>query len=83
MSRENAAAKARRLLVEARVRILSANEDNGHVSAEVRGDTARVYAVDYEAGEGGWSCTCPARGACAHLQAVQLIFVVAPRSADG
>jgi uncharacterized Zn finger protein len=81
MSRESAALKARRLLVEGRVRVLSANEDDGYVSAEVRGDSARVYAVSYEAGDGGWRCDCPTRGACSHVRAVQLICVVEPRKA--
>jgi uncharacterized Zn finger protein len=76
--RENAAVKARRLLVEGRVRVLAADEDGGHVAAEVRGDSACIYAVTYEAGA-GWRCDCPTLGVCSHIRAVQLVVVVEPR----
>ena len=82
MTRENAAAKARRLLVEGRIRILSASEDDGFVSAEVRGDSARVYTVSHEANDGGWRCDCATRGVCSHIAAVQLIVVCQPRRAQ-
>jgi uncharacterized Zn finger protein len=77
--RETVAVKARRLLVEGRVRIVAASEDDGHVAAEVRGDTARVYAVSFDAGDGGWSCSCAARTGCSHVRALQLVTVVEPR----
>jgi uncharacterized Zn finger protein len=76
--RENAATKGCRLLVEGRVRVLEASEDGGYVSAEVRGDSARIYVVSYEAGE-GWRCDCPTFGVCSHIRAVQLVVVVEPR----
>jgi uncharacterized Zn finger protein len=74
--RESAHDKARRLLVEGRVRIVSASEDNGLVSAEVRGDSARVYAVSYEPANGGWHCNCPSRGVCSHIRSLMLVVVV-------
>jgi uncharacterized Zn finger protein len=75
--RESAHTKGRRLLVEGRVRILSANEDQGYVSAEVRGDSARIYIVTFEAE--GWRCDCPTLGVCSHQKAVQLVVVCQPR----
>jgi uncharacterized Zn finger protein len=78
---ENTHTKARRLLTEGRIRVLSANEDDGFLAAEVRGDSARVYVVSYESGGGGWSCDCPTRGVCSHLRAVQLVTVRQPREA--
>jgi uncharacterized Zn finger protein len=77
--RENAHVKARRLLVEGRLRVLSANEDDGYVAAEVRGDSARVYTVSYE--DGSWRCDCATLGVCSHIKAVQLITVCQPREA--
>jgi hypothetical protein len=76
---ENVSTKARRLLTEGRVRILEAHEDDGVVSAAVRGDSGRVYTTSYDAS--GWFCTCSARGRCSHVQAVQLVVVVEPREA--
>ena len=77
--RENAALKARRLLVEGRVRILAAHEDHGYLSAQVRGDSARVYVVSYEATT-GWTCSCPAISVrCSHVLACQLLVVMEPR----
>ncbi len=76
--RENAATKGRRLLVEGRVRLLHVDEDAGHVTAEVRGDSGCVYTVSYDAG--GWSCDCPTLGVCSHIRACQLVVVMEPRS---
>lgn len=67
-SRENAASKARRYLVEGRVVIEIAGRAG--VVALVRGDGTH-HRVSYD--RGGWYCTCPARGRCAHLLAVGLI----------
>jgi hypothetical protein len=70
--REDAAVKARRLLAEARVRVLDANEDDGVMQAEVRGDSGDVYACGWD--HEGAFCDCPARSqACAHLRALWLI----------
>ncbi len=74
--------KARRLLTEGRVRVLNANEDDGFVSAEVRGDSARIYTVSYDAGDNGWRCSCPTVGVCSHIRTVMLIVVCEPREAS-
>jgi hypothetical protein len=72
-SRENAAAKARRLLVEGRVRITGVAPYQ--VSAVVRGDSAAVYDVRYDGRS--WSCACDAYSTlCSHVQAVMLVTVV-------
>jgi uncharacterized Zn finger protein len=76
--REDARTKASRYLVEARVRILTASEDGGYVSAEVRSDHSVVYVVAFT--EGAWTCTCPAfNPSCAHVLAVQRVVVFSPR----
>jgi uncharacterized Zn finger protein len=77
LTRENAATKARRLLGEGRVRVLASSEREGYVSAQVRGDSAAIYGCGYE--EGAWWCSCPAKGACSHMLALQLIVVLGPR----
>ncbi len=77
--RENADLKARRLLVEARLRILEAHEDDGAVVAECRGDSGAMYKVGYD-GERGWWCSCPTLGPrCSHVRALQLVVVMEPR----
>jgi uncharacterized Zn finger protein len=79
VSRENAAAKARRLLAEGRVRVVDVDVHAGTVAAEVRGDSGFTYSVGH--GEGGrWSCPCEALGSrCSHVQAVQLVVAFEPR----
>ena len=66
--RESAAVKAGRYLVEGRVVVELAAP--GVFSATVRG-AGDVHLVEF--GRGGWSCTCPARGLCAHLVAAHRI----------
>jgi uncharacterized Zn finger protein len=78
--RESAHVKARRLLVEGRLRVLSASEDDGYVTAEIRGDSARVYVVSYD--DGGWRCDCATLGVCSHIKAAQLVVVCQPREAQ-
>jgi uncharacterized Zn finger protein len=68
MHRESVTDKAHRYLLEGRVVVSLAAP--GVVSATVRGD-AEIHRVTYE--RGGWNCTCPARGRCAHLLAVGLV----------
>jgi uncharacterized Zn finger protein len=70
MPRENAEAKGRRYLVEGRVYVQQVN--GHHVLARVRG-SGEMHTVTGDAW--GWRCTCPARGTCSHLVAVQLIAV--------
>ena len=72
MPRENAQAKARRYLAEARLIVTAVNEHQ--VTAICRGGGA-LYELRF--GRGGWSCTCPAKTTCSHLIALQL--VTAPR----
>lgn len=70
MPRENYQAKGARYIVEGRVTVDVVARAAVH--ARVKG-TGEVY--DVTATEWGWSCTCPARGPCAHLYAVQLVTV--------
>ena len=71
--REGVDAKGSRYLVEARLRVLQVNEEDGVVMAECRGD-GRVYSLGY--GQSGWFCSCPARGRCAHLKALGRVVVM-------
>ncbi len=73
MPREDAPAKARRLLQEARVNLTRVDEDV--IEAVVRGDSAAVYAVTWHRGR-GWSCSCPAWSfRCSHVLALMLVTV--------
>jgi hypothetical protein len=77
--RETVDAKARRYLVEARVRVLQCDEDAGVIEAEVRGD-CRIYSTGRD-GE-GWYCTCAARTVdCSHVRALRLVTILEPREA--
>lgn len=80
MSRENTALKARRLLAEGRVRLLHIEEENGIVTAEVRGDSGRMYVVSHQPGY-DWACDCQTRGRCSHITSLMLVCVLAPRQA--
>lgn len=72
LGRENAATRALRLLIEARV-MIKRIDDRG-VLAEVRGDSGSLRTVTFEIDR--WFCDCPARGErCAHVRAVQLVTV--------
>ena len=68
-------AKAGRLLADGRVFIRWSTPEL--VAAVVRGDTG-IYDVRLERGR--WSCPCPARQTCSHLEAVMRVTVpeVAP-----
>lgn len=71
MTRENAQAKARRYLVEARIHVLRVDETV--VIAIARGDGAFWWC-----GHDGtkWHCDCPARSLnCAHLYALRSVTV--------
>lgn len=72
--KETVAAKAGRYLAEGRVIVRALDEAAGIVSADVRGGGA-VYTVA-RTRDTGWVCTCPARGTCCHLTAVQLVVAV-------
>lgn len=67
--RESVEAKAARLLVAGALSVVEV-VPGGRVRAVVDGDHDRYHVV-WEAGE--WSCSCPARGACSHLEALRLV----------
>jgi uncharacterized Zn finger protein len=75
--RENAATRARRLLVEGRVQIRRCDERG--VLADVRGDTGVLRRVLWDAHAEMWSCGCPARSRCAHVLAVAAVVVAEVR----
>jgi hypothetical protein len=70
--RETADVKARNLLANGLVTIHSAGP--WFVAATVHGSSG-LYITGYE--HGGWHCTCPCRGRCSHIIAVQLTTDVA------
>jgi hypothetical protein len=72
-SRENARAKALRLLVSGRVKIVDKSGD--HVAAEVLGDS-RVWRVSHADDGHGWACSCPARRYCSHRIAVAMVVTL-------
>jgi hypothetical protein len=76
MSRETFQEKARRYLVEGRVRILACDEEDGTAQGEVRGHGA-IYTVSHD--ETGWECDCLARTECAHIAAIKCVTVLKPR----
>lgn len=75
MPREDASAKARRLLAEGRVTVRRLADDA--IEANVHGDSARVYHVCWS--PRCWDCGCDAASIrCSHVRAVQLV-VLEPR----
>jgi len=66
--RENAQAKARRLLCEGRVVIDLAR--GRYIRAYVRGDSGTFYEIVHD--KGTWSYPCPS-SRCSHVLAVQLV----------
>jgi uncharacterized Zn finger protein len=73
MSRENAAAKGRRYLVEGRLTVRQGS--HAGVVAFVRGDSGLVYRAEWSS-DLGWLCNCLARtDQCAHLVALRLVTV--------
>ena len=78
MTRENAQAKGRRLLVEGRLRVLCV-EGSGLILAECRGDSGEMYRIQYDPERMRWYCTCPAKGVCSHLVALQLVVTLPVR----
>jgi uncharacterized Zn finger protein len=70
-SRENAEAKGRRYLTEGRLTL--ERVDASGVRATCRGGGV-IYDVAWAPGD-GWSCSCPARGRCAHRVALELVVV--------
>ncbi len=73
-ARENVEVKARRYLGESRLTVLQVDGD--HVEAECRG-TGEVHRLGHHPRyRNGWWCSCPARGRCCHLAALQLVIVI-------
>ncbi len=66
--RENARAKGLRYLIEGRLVVNLVDEFE--VRAICRGQGA-LWRVGWR--EGVWYCTCPAKGRCAHLVALQSV----------
>lgn len=69
--RENVDAKGRRLLTEGR--LLVKKVDGRMIVAQCRGDHGEMYDLGHDPKNGQWRCTCPARGRCSHLVALQLV----------
>lgn len=61
--------KASRYLVEGRLIVTRVDEER--IAARCRGAGA-VYLLGFD-GPDGWWCSCPARHACAHVLALQLV----------
>lgn len=71
MAREGAEAKARRYLTEGRLLVQAVTDTR--IAATVRGDGA-LYRAGHNPVD-RWHCSCPARGRCAHVLALQLVTV--------
>jgi hypothetical protein len=70
-TRENVEDKGRRYLAEARLTVTKVDGDV--VLAECRG-AGQVHQCGHQPRR-GWHCSCPARGICSHLTALQLVTV--------
>ena len=71
MARESAATKARRYLTEGRVVVTRAEPNRA--GAIVRGD-GHLWHVTVNGPH--WTCTCPCRQRCSHMQAVGLVTAI-------
>jgi hypothetical protein len=74
--REAVDVKARRYLIEGRLRILDVTATS--VMSHCVGDSAAIYDCGFANDD--WFCNCPAVGRCAHVAALQLT-VFRPREA--
>lgn len=70
VGRENAEGKGRRYLSEGRLTVELV--DGRKVVASCRG-ADDIYNLGFDPRARAWRCTCPARGRCAHLVALQLV----------
>ena len=76
-SRESAADKALRLLVEGRLMVQEVNPVTRYVLAECRGDSGKVYTLGHDPGKREWRCSCAEyKGDCSHLIALKLVVVL-------
>ena len=76
MSRETVEAKAARYVCAGR--LIVTEVAGGRMSATCRGG-GELYRLGFVRGQ--WFCSCPARGVCSHLLALQLV-TVQPRRPD-
>jgi hypothetical protein len=75
MTRENAAAKADRLLLSGRLIVTAIDPMARTVAAVARGE-GTMHRLAFSPSH-GWTCTCPARrDRCSHLQAVRRCVAV-------
>jgi uncharacterized Zn finger protein len=74
VGRESVEVKGRRLLVEGR--LIVERVEGGLVVASWRGDSGEVYRLGHDPRAQEWRCSCPARGRCSHLVALQLVTVL-------
>lgn len=65
---EAVAAKAARYHAERRVNVIEADETGATVL--VKGSASEPYEVVYN---GSWTCSCPARLRCAHIEAASMV----------
>lgn len=82
----NTEQKARRLLVDGRLRVERVRPKSGLIVATVQGDHGSYelgYDPDGREGLGEWRCTCMASSTfnrtCSHLLALQLVTAERPR----
>lgn len=71
-SRESKREKAVRYLMTGRLRVLRVDHDL--VVAECRGDSGEVYNLLWK--HQRWSCSCPARTDCSHMNALWAVVAV-------
>jgi hypothetical protein len=71
-----AAEKGANYVAQGRLIVRALDEYAGTVQADCRGVGA-VYALGRD--EGGWFCSCRARGTCSHLHALGLVVALEPR----
>jgi uncharacterized Zn finger protein len=74
VSGESVEAKAHRYVRERRLVVTARIGDR--IAATCRGSRGETYDLGYDRGRSDWFCTCPARGRCAHLVALQFVTVM-------
>ena len=72
LGRNDKRMKAMRLLVTGRLRILRV--DSNFIAAECKGDRGVMYELLWK--DGLWTCSCPARTDCSHLNALWAVVSV-------
>ena len=64
--------KARRLLADGRLSVISVDRNRNYILAICKGDHD-TYQLGFNPATLDWMCECPAFGMCAHLAALQLV----------